>query len=51
MIRHFDVDTTLAYLGDYDIIDVMKALGTAPFGFAMIKATRKTRQFVNEKYK
>jgi len=45
------INRAVAYLGDYDIIDVMKALGTAPFGFAIIKATRKTRQFVNEKCK
>lgn len=45
------INRAVAYLGDYDRIYVMKALGTAPFDFAMIKATRKTRQFVNEKCK
>ncbi len=45
------INRAVAYLGDYNILDVMKALGTAPFDFATIKATRKTRQFVNEKCK
>ena len=45
------INRAVAYLGDYDVIDVMKASGTAPFSFPMIKATRKTRQFVNEKCK
>lgn len=42
------INRAVNYLEDYDIIDVIKALGSAPFNFAMIKATRKTRQFVNE---
>ena len=45
------INRAVAYLGDYDIIDVMKSLGTAPFDFARIKATRKTRQFVKNKCK
>lgn len=45
------INRAVAYLGDYDIIDVMKAIGTAPFIFVRIKATRKTRQFVIEKCK
>ena len=45
------INRAVAYLGDYGIIDVMKATGTAPFVFVRIKATRKTRDFVNEKCK
>lgn len=45
------INRAVTYLGDYDIIEEDKALGTAPFDFAIIKATRKTRQFVNEKCK
>lgn len=45
------LNRAVAYLGDYEIIDVMKSFGTAPFGFYRIKATRKTRQFVSEKCK
>jgi len=45
------INRAVAYLGDYAIIDVMKSLGTASFVFARIEATRKTREFVNEKCK
>lgn len=45
------INRAVAYLGDYGIIDVMKAVGTAPFVFVRIEATRKTREFVNEKCK
>ena len=45
------INRAVTYLGDYAVIDVMKSLGTAPFVFARIEATRKTREFVNEKCK
>lgn len=42
------INRAVAYLEDFGIIEVRKFLGTAPFSFGFVEATRKTRQFVAE---
>ena len=41
------INRSVAYLGDYGLINVQKFIGTAPFDFGRIASTRKTRQFVD----
>lgn len=45
------LNRAIAYLEDYGIVKVLKFLGTAPFNFGMVEATRKTRQFVDSNCK
>jgi hypothetical protein len=40
------INRAIAYLEDYGMIKVHKFLGTTPFDFGEVQATRKTRQFV-----
>lgn len=40
------LNRAIAYLEDYGIIKVLNFSGTAPFDFGIVKAIRKTRQFV-----
>lgn len=42
------INRAASYLEDYGIVRVHKLLGTAPFNFGLVEATRKTRQFVEE---
>ena len=45
------INRAVAYLDDYGVVRVRKSLGTAPFKFGLVEATRKTRQFVEENCK
>jgi len=45
------INRAASYLEDYGIVRVHKSLGTAPFNFGLVEATRKTRQFVKENCK
>lgn len=45
------INRAVSYLEDYGIVRVHKSLGTAPFNFGLVEATRKTRQFVEENCK
>ena len=45
------INRAVAYLEDYGIVKVLKFLGTTPFKFGLVEATRKTRQFVEENCK
>ena len=38
----------VSYLEDYGIIQIFKYMGTAPYSFSSVWATRSTRQFVKE---
>lgn len=42
------INRAVAYLNYYSLIDVIKALGTAPYDFKLINATGSTRRFVSE---
>lgn len=43
------INRAVAYLDDYDYVDVRRFLGNAPFDFGYVRSTRKTRQFVAER--
>ena len=45
------LNRAIAYLEDYGLVSVLKFMGTAPFKFGFVTATRKTRQFVEENCK
>lgn len=45
------INRAVAYLEDYSIVKVLQFSGTTPFKFGLVKATRKTRQFVEENCK
>lgn len=47
-IQPLRLNRAVAYLDDYGIIETINYLGTAPFDFGTVIATRKTRQYVNE---
>jgi len=42
------LNRSVAYLEDYGLADVIRVLGTAPYDFGQILATRRTRQFVGQ---
>lgn len=50
-LRPVRINRAVAYLDDYGIIEVHSFLGTAPFSFGDIEATRRTRQFIEENCK
>lgn len=45
------INRAIQYLADYDYIEVLRFLGTAPSDFRNVRPTRKTRQFVAERCK
>lgn len=45
------INRAVTYLEDYGIVRVYKYMGTAPFDFGDVEATRKTRQFVEKNCK
>lgn len=42
------LNRAVAYLEDYGYVQVLKVIGTKPYAFRNVTATRQTRQFVNE---
>lgn len=42
------INAAVSYLEDYGLVKVQKFLGTAPFRFGVLMATRETRQFVDK---
>ena len=42
------LNRAVSYLEDYGIIQIFKYMGTAPYSFSSVWATRSTRQFVKE---
>lgn len=40
------INQAVAFLGDYGLADIVKWMGTSPFSFGEVHATRRTRQFV-----
>lgn len=42
------INRAVSYLEDYNIVQVMKFLGTAPFSFGIVRATTATRRFLSD---
>lgn len=42
------INRAVAYLDDYGLVQVVRTLGTSPFTFSWVKATYRTRRFVEQ---
>jgi predicted transcriptional regulator len=47
-LKPLEVNRAASYLIDNDIVDAFMTMGTAPFSFRALRATRKTREFVDK---